>query len=492
MDQETLELISEEIYQWDGCISKKSMYSSSLRSNIDFMQIVSILTGKRANVREYFNGNPNSAINYQIDVTRQDYALTTNTVKEVVPYSGKVYCVTMPLGTTIVRRNGIPTITGNCQNLPQDKEVRSCFIADPPNNDIRISNCCDTDTYFSHSMGGDASTCACCHKYCETHAEEYKLITIDMSGAELRILAEEANDPIWIKAFNKDEDVHSVCTELVEGDHWKAIAEPGCAYFSLNENGEHAHKKCKCVLHNELRNGMKPTNFGLPYGIGPSKLAQQIKKSVKETKELMEKHKKFFPNIWTYLEKSGQDAGRLHKSFDMFGRRRILPEATNARAVENCREWSEEKLRLPEHDGQTNIAAFTIAHNRKPNKDEEFILTHRNPNAKEIANSYVQLLNSAIRQGKNHRIQSTNASIIKLCMGSGLDKNGKPFLFNILPNYGGKLVKMVHDELVIQVPAQHAQIVAEIVADAIKRAAAEKMKYIEMTSEYHIADYWSK
>src|SRR5208337_2330614 len=34
----------------------------------------------------------------------------------------------------------------NAQNLPKDDDVRECFICDPPDENIRISVCCDTDT----------------------------------------------------------------------------------------------------------------------------------------------------------------------------------------------------------------------------------------------------------------------------------------------------------------------------------------------------------
>jgi len=69
---------------------------------------------------------------------------------------------------------------------------------------------------------------------------------------------------------------------------------------------------------------------------------------------------------------------------------------------------------------------------------------------------------------------------------------GTPFLFHILCKYDAKLLKMVHDELVIQVPSIYSKELAEVTSNCIKRAAAMKMKYITMESEYHIADYWEK
>src|ERR1035437_8754068 len=71
----------------------------------------------------------------------------------------------------------------NMQNLPKVDEVRACFICDPP----------------------DAE-----------EPEGYCLVTTDMSGAELRIIAELAHATSWIRAFNLGHDVHSVSTEILE------------------------------------------------------------------------------------------------------------------------------------------------------------------------------------------------------------------------------------------------------------------------------------
>lgn len=49
------------------------------------------LTGTRAHLRAYHNGNPNAAVNFQLDITNRDYSLTTNVQKESVPYSG-IHC----------------------------------------------------------------------------------------------------------------------------------------------------------------------------------------------------------------------------------------------------------------------------------------------------------------------------------------------------------------------------------------------------------------
>ena len=346
----------------------------------------------------------------------------------------------------------------NGQNIPHVDEVRACWVADEP----------------------------------DEHGERV-LITIDMSGAELRILSEEAKDPIWIKAFADNEDVHSVCAELVVGEVvWKSMALPDCAYFKLKANGEPQRHKCKCSLHVAARDGMKPTNFGLPYGIGPRKLSIQIGKTFKDTCALMAKHKEKFPYIWEYLAESGNKSKIQKKSFDMFGRRRLFPEPTWECARERFIENYADKLLLPDEDCQKTLDAFLTINGRNPNAEERYTLTHRNPTPKEIAKSFQGMFGNMERQGKNHRIQSANATIAKLAMGSGFDPSGQPYLWHILPKYYARLQKFVHDEFVVSVPKVFADELAKIIQDAIRRAALERMILVEMKSEYHIGGVWQK
>jgi DNA polymerase I-like protein with 3'-5' exonuclease and polymerase domains len=72
------------------------------------------------------------------------------------------------------------------------------------------------------------------------------------------------------------------------------------------------------------------------------------------------------------------------------------------------------------------------------------------------------------------------------------DKDGKPFLWHILPLFHARLLSMIHDELIVEAPKRYAKQVAEAVADAFKRAAAEVMKKVTMEAEYHIANRWQK
>jgi len=435
------------------------------------------------------------------------------------PGDGRLHCVFNQYDAETGRSSSEKP---NGQNLPQDKEVRSCFIADPPNENIRISKCCHADTITVPDIDGpDYYRCTACdgnRSFAETYAEEYVIITADMSGAELRIIAELAHDPVWISAFGRGEDVHSVGTELLYGERWAKLAYNGqeikdkktgemkpywCEYYKLHTEetikknpkaklGDPMRQKCECPEHKEMRDANKSTNFLLAYGGGPYTLAARIKKSREEATKLMALHEIKFPKIWAYLDESGRRAKMFKKSFDMFGRRRLFPEPTWDRAKEKAMEDREEKLRLEEDEAKRNVETFMTLNKRKPDKDELWLLTHRLPTKNEVSNAFQALHGTIERQGKNHAIQGTNASIAKLAMGAGFDKDGKPYLWHTLPQYRAKLVKFVHDELVVQAPKHFAKIVVDLIGDAFKRAAATKMTKVVMEFDANVATYWKK
>lgn len=333
----------------------------------------------------------------------------------------------------------------NGQNIEHDPEVRSCFIADPPDED---------------------------------EPEGYVLITCDMAGAELRILADLANDPIWLDAFNRDQDVHSICVDLLDHELWVSSEQPGCIYF-LND----AHLKCKCKPHLIVRDGYKKTNFGLPYGIGPRGLSKQIGKSVDETEQLMDRHRETFPRIWKYLDYSGAMTRSQMKSFDMFGRRRLFPEPTRELANKRAQIYREEELRRPEAEVAVLLAEYIATYDKKPIGPEKWPIYHREPGEKDIDNAERAMYNAIERQGKNHRIQGTNASIAKVCLAE---------LWRLLPQYKGRLIKFVHDEIVVSAPKRIGQVVADLIRDSIRRAGAEVLTRVVMESESNIGAVWSK
>lgn len=416
----------------------------------------------------------------------------------------------------------------NAQNLPKDDEVRACFICDKPDENIRISICCEDYADFAGSdydaqgnlTGILYGKCHTCGQIVATKPEEYVIVTVDMSGAELRIIAELANAKSWIVAFAKDQDVHSVSTEILYPEVWPTLAckggekwfnpetkeeeiLPPCKYYQkaderkvlpngeVIEAGDMLKKKCKCPGHVELRNGTKELNFLLCYGGGPDALADALGTSVDKAKEIMKLHESKFPDVWGYLRRSGDLAKEHKEARDMYGRRRAFPEPTPETAYDWFIEYESKKLELDEDEQEVQIFNFKAKEMREPNKEELYKLTHREPNSNDIRQAIRAMMGSIGRQGKNHCIQGTNASIAKRAMGCGFN-NGRPYLWHTLPKYKALLLNMVHDELVIQCPKRYGKQVMALVGEAFRMAASEVMKKVVMNHEGHIAERWMK
>lgn len=397
----------------------------------------------------------------------------------------------------------------NMQNLYRSDEVRACFVCSPPNEDVRISDCCEEEAHLM-ILADNAlrHICSVCKKECLTHAEEYVIVTIDMSGAELRIIAELAKATSWITAFAKGHDVHSVSTEILEPEKWLAgqcfggekgkndkgeeIVYPPCAYYAKDAEGNPKRQKCKCPEHEELRAKTKAINFLLCYGGGPDALADELGITVDAAKLLMKQHEAKFSDVWGYLRDSGERAQRMHEARDLYGRRRLLPPPTYESSAEYYKEEHADRLELDEDVQRQSIFNFKAAYMREPTEDEMYQLTHREPNDYEIRQAMRGLYGSIGRRGKNHCIQGSNASIIKRAMGCGFDREKNPYLWHTLPLHKARLLSMVHDELIIECPKRNGEKVAHMVADAFKRAAAEVMSKVVMEADWHIANRWQK
>jgi len=270
-------------------------------------------------------------------------------------------------------------------NLPREEEVRASFICDPPDENIRISVCCEEFADFTPGpYVGTSYTCPKCHMPCETKAEEYCIVTVDMSGAELRIIAELAGAKSWIMAFAKGWDVHSVFTEILEPIKWPAAALPDCAYYEKDAEGNPKKQKCKCPEHKKLREATKAINFMLCYGGGPDALADELDITKDDAIKLMKKHELAFPDVWQYLKESGERAQKLQEARDLYGRRRCLPPPDWESSKEYYKDKHADRLELDEEVQKQNIFNFMAAYLRKPDAEEKYKLTHREPNDYEI------------------------------------------------------------------------------------------------------------
>jgi DNA polymerase I len=103
--------------------------------------------------------------------------------------------------------------------------------------------------------------------------EGKKLIGIDYSQIELRLLAHFSQDGVLVDAFKANKDIH---------------LQTAIALF-----GEEEAPSKRAVA--------KTVNFGLLYGMGQKKLSETLGITTKEAKEIIEKYFESFPTVKTYF-----------------------------------------------------------------------------------------------------------------------------------------------------------------------------------------------
>jgi DNA polymerase I-like protein with 3'-5' exonuclease and polymerase domains len=146
----------------------------------------------------------------------------------------------------------------NLQNIPKKQLFRSCFIAKPG----------------------------------------HKLITADMSGAELRILGNLSEDPVFMECFQQGLDLHSRSASEV----FKVAIEE---------------------VDKAMRNSCKALSFGLCYGMSKYGLAARLDISTKEAEKLIKDYFGVFKAVSDYLDNSARLGVKNGYTVTASGRKRF-------------------------------------------------------------------------------------------------------------------------------------------------------------------------
>ncbi|WP_147820394.1 DNA polymerase I [Salidesulfovibrio onnuriiensis] len=206
---------------------------------------------------------------------------------------------------------------------------------------------------------------------CFTSGPNMLLAAADYSQIELRVLAHCSRDPELLAAFRNNEDIHSRTAAL------------------LND-------KDPADITPDERRDAKTINFGLIYGMGPQKLARELKITMNQAKEFIERYFEKLGTLKAFYDTVVEDATRQGYVTTLAGRRRLLPD-----------------------------------------------LHSRNN----------QVISQARRQAINTVIQGSAADIIKMAMIRVHDDAE-------LRSLGSRLILQVHDELLIEAPVQKVEAAA--------------------------------
>lgn len=134
-----------------------------------------------------------------------------------------------------------------------------------------------------------------------TAPEGYRIMAIDYSQIELRIMAHLSQDKNLVEAFSKGRDIHKATASEVFG-------------VRLDE------------VTSEQRRRAKAVNFGLIYVMSAFGLSRQLDIPRNEAQAYMDKYFERFPGVQDYMERTRQQAKRDGYVETLFGRRLHLPE----------------------------------------------------------------------------------------------------------------------------------------------------------------------
>ena len=191
------------------------------------------------------------------------------------------------------------------------------------------------------------------------------------------------------------------------------------AMISAFNSGEDIHRMTAAEVHGiapsevtgEMRSAAKAVNFGIVYGISDFTLARNIKVSRAEAREYIDKYFARYPGVKHYLDGAVTFAKETGYARTIMGRRRYIPEI---------------------HSSNFNMRSF------------------------------------GERCAMNSPIQGAAADIIKIAMVRVHDAIAKAGL-------RARLILQVHDELMIEAPAEEADAVTELLRECMENVTELKV-----------------
>ncbi len=198
--------------------------------------------------------------------------------QQIHPKTGRVHTSFNQTGTVTGR---IASSDPNLQNIPirtpLGREVRKAFIAPPP---------------------------------------DYRLLSVDYSQIELRIVAHIANDENMIAAFRAGLDIHAATAAAIYGVPLEAVTK-------------------------EMRRHAKAVNFGLIYGMSPYGLTLSTDLTLAEAEDFVEAYFRQFPGVKRYIEETRRKAAQQGYVETLLGRRRYFPALQNPHTSRQVRQREE-------------------------------------------------------------------------------------------------------------------------------------------------------
>jgi DNA polymerase I-like protein with 3'-5' exonuclease and polymerase domains len=362
-----------------------------------------------------------------------------------------VYCVTVPSGFIVVRKNGKACVQCNCQQIPKNS-MRNIIIPQ----------------------------------------KGHLLVAIDYSFIELRTLA-----AVFEKLFKK-----SVLADVIrEGKDPHAWT--GGMLINMEYDEFLAKKKTDPKVYDKWRQNAKALNFGIPGGLSPISLLEYAKNvyGIKDWDINISKHfrdrlcNEVYPELGKYLNEDGmynlamnldcsiEDAWEAFaiKGERNFGIVNALKNIVGGKPKKNGEAYSE----------AYKASVWTKLNNLNNNATLYGILKERKPGLEAVKHIFwtgVTTLTGRIR-GRVSFTQCKNSPF------QGLAADGAKLALFRLVKEGYKLVNFVHDEIIFELPDLGGYVDRKTV-DYLSKVMCEEMEKvtpgIPILTEYLVSKCWTK
>ncbi len=134
-----------------------------------------------------------------------------------------------------------------------------------------------------------------------TSAPGTQLLSADYSQIELRLLAHFSQDPLLVRAYRNNEDIHTLTASEVFGEPAETMTK-------------------------QTRNRAKAVNFGIVYGISAFGLGAQLGIPQQEARAYIERYFARYEGVKAFIEQTLAETRRTGSVRTMFGRVRPIPD----------------------------------------------------------------------------------------------------------------------------------------------------------------------
>ena len=271
------------------------------------------------------------------------------------------------------------------------------------------------------------------------------LVSCDYSQQEVRILAALAGDESMKEAYEKDMDFYAYMASLV-------FDKP---YELCQKHAEFG----------ELRNQMKSIVLGLNYDMGLRSLANDIHKSVEETKAIYAKFFEKCPRIKSYKQEKAEFARKNGYVETVLGRKRFF-----------------KSLNKPDFECKNKDVQDTLNKLKNEWSINKLLADAKNEGIEVIDWRKQKIVES--RQVVNSIIQGSASDMTKLAIVE-FGKNQR------LKELGAHILLQIHDELIIEAPDENAKEAGDILAKLMTDVGTDLVG-LWMKCEPDLMKFWQK